>query len=62
MKYDPELSCRCVPAAPGKKSKDLWNVVLEMSPLYPEGGGQPSDRGSITDLANNTVVRTFDPP
>ena len=32
----------CVPSADGK-----YTVELDSSVLYPEGGGQPSDKGTI---------------
>ncbi|KAK9817056.1 hypothetical protein WJX72_008928 [[Myrmecia] bisecta] len=33
-----------------RKGRKLWEVTLEQSPFYPEGGGQPSDTGSIAVL------------
>ncbi|EJT99642.1 ThrRS/AlaRS common domain-containing protein [Dacryopinax primogenitus] len=44
----------------GKKDEpvvELWEVELEDTVLFPEGGGQPSDTGTIVDLTSGTSVK-----
>jgi Ser-tRNA(Ala) deacylase AlaX len=48
--------CRCRESSFGKKREACWELTLEGSPLYPEGGGQPSDRGQIRVTGSDTVV------
>ncbi|BGP18079.1 hypothetical protein JCM10213_006530 [Rhodosporidiobolus nylandii] len=59
-------SCRKVEAAPpakGKKGakaepvKDEWEVELLDTPLFPEGGGQPSDAGFLVPLHGGEQVK-----
>ncbi|KAL0026038.1 hypothetical protein WJX79_004093 [Trebouxia sp. C0005] len=39
---------KCIPL-PGKKSQSKkWQVILKDTVIFPEGGGQPSDTGSIS--------------
>lgn len=39
---------KCIPL-PGKKSQSkTWQVILQDTVIFPEGGGQPSDTGSIS--------------
>lgn len=40
------LKCRPVPTK--KSQNERWQVVLEDTVIFPEGGGQPSDTGSIS--------------
>ena len=50
------MHCSCERETNGKENKGRFRVLLETSVLYPESGGQPSDRGSIKVLdANNQV-------
>nr|CRX79096.1 hypothetical protein ls5930a1_00144 [Leucosporidium scottii] len=57
------------PAAKGKKSKavveeaqaDEWEVELEDTVLFPEGGGQPSDTGSLYELRDGAVLQDAAP-
>ena len=35
-----------------------WQIVLDQTAFYPEGGGQPADQGAITGA--NTTVRVLD--
>jgi alanyl-tRNA synthetase len=32
------------------EEKDIWKVVLDKTCFYPEGGGQPADKGWINDI------------
>ena len=32
------------------EAKDGWDVVLDRTAFYPEGGGQPCDRGTLERL------------
>lgn len=59
------LSCEKAPApkkSKGKKSKkkavevDKYRVVLSDTVLFPEGGGQPSDTGRLSNGANVLAV------
>ena len=47
--YKKELECRVISVDP---SVNLSNVILDQTIFYPEGGGQPSDRG----ILGNTKV------
>lgn len=42
--YRRELECKVISAEP---SGNLINVILDQTIFYPEGGGQPSDRGTL---------------
>ena len=42
-----------------KQGKDGWQVVLDRTAFYPEGGGQPADHGTLGD-AKVTDVREKD--
>lgn len=42
--YKTELECKVLSAEP---SGNLINVILDQTIFYPEGGGQPSDRGTL---------------
>lgn len=42
-----------------QKSSDLWEIELEDTILFPEGGGQPSDLGTIMPIDQTTVVRVL---
>lgn len=39
-----------------KKVKDISEVVLDKTAFYPEGGGQPSDTGFLTNNGNKMIV------
>lgn len=53
----------CTPAeltVPGKSKKDKlrgYEVILEDTILFPEGGGQPDDRGTINDVEVLRITR-----
>jgi phenylalanyl-tRNA synthetase alpha chain len=34
-----------------------WEIVLDQTIFYPQGGGQPSDKGTITGKKGNAIVR-----
>lgn len=53
--YAVEGTYRVVRIAP---ADDGWHVWLDDSVLYPEGGGQPSDHGTIAGLPVRSVART----
>ncbi|MDO8451380.1 MAG: phenylalanine--tRNA ligase subunit alpha [bacterium] len=36
---------------------DLWELILEKTIFYPQGGGQPSDKGTITGAAGSAKVK-----
>ena len=38
---------RCVPLDEPRAKSKKWQVILEDTVIFPEGGGQPSDTGSI---------------
>ena len=52
--YDQDSHCRafsaqvltCQPGAPG-----TWQVTLDRTAFFPEGGGQPADRGTLGGAA-----------
>ena len=44
---------RCEPAGPQR-----WAVELDQTILYPEGGGQPADHGSISGVTWSTCSET----
>ena len=46
--YCGEFSAQVVSCEKGKKGR--WEVVLSHTAFYPEGGGQPGDRGSLNDV------------
>ena len=41
------LSCSCDAEPVTHNCEQRFKVVLSQSPLYPEGGGQPADRGHL---------------
>ena len=47
------FSAKVLSCEPQGKS---WSVVLDRTAFYPEGGGQPADRGTLT-LPDGTVLR-----
>lgn len=52
--YRKELSTNIVSL---EKRGDHWEIVLEATIFYPEGGGQPSDRGVITGKNGSARVK-----
>lgn len=52
--YQKELKTRVVSA---EKRGNLWEVVLSSTIFYPEGGGQPSDRGTIAGKNGKAHVK-----
>ncbi len=40
-----------------KKLADKYHVILDDTVLFPEGGGQPYDKGKIGDVAVERVLR-----
>lgn len=42
--YKTELDCQVISVEP---SGNLYNIILDQTIFYPEGGGQPSDRGTL---------------
>jgi alanyl-tRNA synthetase len=51
--YLQELEAQVIAVEPGN---NLINVILDKTIFYPEGGGQPSDRGEISSSSWNTKV------
>lgn len=45
--YKTELECKVLFV---ESSGNLFNVILDQTIFYPEGGGQPSDRGTLGDV------------
>ena len=37
---------------------DLWNIVLDQTAFYPEGGGQPADHGVLKTLSGQEIPVT----
>lgn len=54
--YKTELQCKVLSVEP---KGNLLNVILDQTIFYPEGGGQPSDRGSLGE-AKVEYVRISD--
>jgi len=57
------VSCEALGGATCKEETsplELYEVVLSDTVLFPEGGGQPCDYGTIADLPVTTVVRRGD--
>ena len=52
--YKKELKAKVVSC---KHKGQLWLVVLDKTIFYPEGGGQPSDRGEIVGKKGNAHVK-----
>jgi len=47
---DPRLSCFEARVLRQKSVGERWAVILDRTAFYPEGGGQPADRGTLNDL------------
>lgn len=43
-----------------QKNREYYQVILSTTPFYAEMGGQVGDRGTLTNLADGTVVEVFD--
>ncbi|CAG9761661.1 unnamed protein product [Ceutorhynchus assimilis] len=55
------VSCDKVPPDPKKPPKeDQYEVILEDTILFPEGGGQPCDYGFLNSIPVNKVIRKAD--
>lgn len=54
--YQKELQCKVLSVEP---KENLSNIILDQTIFYPEGGGQPSDRGVLGD-AKVEYVRLSD--
>lgn len=57
------ISCCAAPVVAGKGSQSpsvLYETVLSDSVLFPEGGGQPCDLGTVADVNAVNVVRRGD--
>ena len=60
------FTARVRSCAQGRKG---WDVILDQTAFYPEGGGQPADRGALggakvldVQLSQGEVVHTTDAP
>jgi len=40
-----------------KKENNEWLIVLDRTLFYPEGGGQPADKGYLNDIEVNNVLK-----
>ena len=47
---DGKLSAFTAAVLECREAKDGWDVVLDRTAFYPEGGGQPCDRGTLERL------------
>ena len=47
---DPHLASFEARVLQQKPEGDRWAVILDRTAFYPEGGGQPADRGMLNDL------------
>lgn len=52
--YQQELAARVVSCV---KKGSGWEIVLDKTILYPQGGGQPSDKGTITGKHGTATVK-----
>lgn len=43
-----------------QKNREYYQVILSTTPFYAEMGGQVGDRGTLTNLADGSVVEVFD--
>ena len=50
------FSCSCDAVPVTRNSEQQFKVVLSQSPLYPEGGGQPADRGHLSSPDGKILV------
>lgn len=51
------FSCSCDAVPVTRSSEQQFKLVLSQSPLYPEGGGQPGDRGRLSFPDGKLLVR-----
>lgn len=52
--YKKELKAKVISC---KKKGTVWHVILDKTIFYPEGGGQPSDRGDIVGKKGSAHVK-----
>ncbi|KAL3152409.1 Alanyl-tRNA editing protein Aarsd1 [Trebouxia sp. C0010 RCD-2024] len=50
---------KCSPLKQAKAKPSRWQVILQDTVIFPEGGGQPSDTGFLT-LANEVKIEVLD--
>lgn len=57
---DPRLSSFDAQLLNQEQEGNRWAVILDRTAFYPEGGGQPADRGQLNDLAVTDVQKRGD--
>lgn len=58
-----ETEAKVIDIQPFNQEMKLWSLVVDKTPFYPQGGGQPSDQGTVTFEKNDfevSLVRKVD--